>query len=141
MNRGDAYPSEVGSSVAAVMQELNMCNPYALVWQSKVGPLPWLEPFTDDAIKVKKLRLRSQAPIALFCIFLFNRVMLNKERRILFLYQLHSSMSISKLCTNWTLNIAMNWAKKSALKRFVVQLHQTTILYSLTLWQILFLRI
>lgn len=29
-----------------------MCNPYSLVWQSKVGPLPWLEPFTDDAIKV-----------------------------------------------------------------------------------------
>lgn len=50
--RGDAYPSEVGSTVAAVMNELNMCNPYALVWQSKVGPLPWLEPFTDDAIKV-----------------------------------------------------------------------------------------
>lgn len=34
------------------MAELNMCNPYSLVWQSKVGPLPWLEPFTDDAIKV-----------------------------------------------------------------------------------------
>lgn len=33
------------------MQELNYCNPYSLVWQSKVGPLPWLEPFTDDAIK------------------------------------------------------------------------------------------
>ena len=34
-----------------VMNELNHCNPYTLVWQSKVGPLPWLEPFTDDAIK------------------------------------------------------------------------------------------
>lgn len=34
------------------MNELNMCNPHSLVWQSKVGPLPWLEPFTDDAIKV-----------------------------------------------------------------------------------------
>lgn len=28
-----------------------MSNPYALTWQSKVGPLPWLEPYTDDAIK------------------------------------------------------------------------------------------
>lgn len=35
-----------------VMNELNHSNPYSLVWQSKVGPLPWLEPFTDDAIKV-----------------------------------------------------------------------------------------
>ncbi|XP_015585318.1 ferrochelatase, mitochondrial [Cephus cinctus] len=51
VNRGDAYPSEVGATVALVMQELNHCNPHSLVWQSKVGPLPWLAPFTDDAIK------------------------------------------------------------------------------------------
>lgn len=53
MKRGDSYPSEVGATVALVMDELKMSNPYSLVWQSKVGPLPWLEPFTDDAIKVK----------------------------------------------------------------------------------------
>lgn len=52
VRRGDSYPSEVGATVNAVMTELNHCNPYALVWQSKVGPLPWLEPFTDDAIKM-----------------------------------------------------------------------------------------
>lgn len=52
MSRGDAYPSEVGATVALVMDELRMSNPYSLVWQSKVGPLPWLEPFTDDAIRV-----------------------------------------------------------------------------------------
>ncbi|KAG7190516.1 hypothetical protein KM043_006617 [Ampulex compressa] len=51
VNRGDPYPSEVGATVALVMQELNYCNPYNLVWQSKVGPLPWLAPFTDDALK------------------------------------------------------------------------------------------
>ncbi|CAH0561944.1 unnamed protein product [Brassicogethes aeneus] len=50
VNRGDAYPSEVGATVQLVMQELNFCNPYQLVWQSKVGPLPWLGPFTDDAL-------------------------------------------------------------------------------------------
>lgn len=33
-----------------VMQELNHSNPYQLVWQSKVGPLPWLGPFTDEAL-------------------------------------------------------------------------------------------
>jgi len=51
VRRGDAYPSEVGTTVNLVMQELQHSNPYCLVWQSKVGPLPWLEPFTDDAIK------------------------------------------------------------------------------------------
>lgn len=48
---GDAYPSEVGATVAMVMQELNFCNPYTLVWQSKVGPIPWLAPLTHEAIK------------------------------------------------------------------------------------------
>ncbi|XP_076221083.1 ferrochelatase, mitochondrial isoform X2 [Nomia melanderi] len=51
VNRGDSYPSEIGATVALVMQELNYCNPYNLVWQSKVGPLPWLAPFTDDALR------------------------------------------------------------------------------------------
>lgn len=51
VNRGDPYPSEVGATVQLVMNELNYCNPFSLVWQSKVGPLAWLEPFTDDAIK------------------------------------------------------------------------------------------
>lgn len=36
VNRGDSYPAEVGATVALVMQELNYCNPYSLVWQSKV---------------------------------------------------------------------------------------------------------
>ena len=35
-----------------VMQELGWCNPYRLVWQSKVGPLPWLKPGTEETIKV-----------------------------------------------------------------------------------------
>ena len=52
MNRGDPYPAEVGGTVSKVMEELNWCNPYRLVWQSKVGPLPWLEPGTEETIKV-----------------------------------------------------------------------------------------
>lgn len=42
VNRGDSYPAEVAASVYAVMEKLNFCNPYRLVWQSKVGPKPWL---------------------------------------------------------------------------------------------------
>lgn len=34
-----------------VMRHLDIPNPHQLVWQSKVGPLPWLAPFTDEAIK------------------------------------------------------------------------------------------
>lgn len=51
MNRGDSYPSEVGATVHMVMDQLKNSNPYTLVWQSKVGPLPWLQPSTEDSIK------------------------------------------------------------------------------------------
>ena len=51
VNRGDTYPAEVASTVLAVMNQLKFKYPYRLVWQSKVGPLPWLSPQTDDAMK------------------------------------------------------------------------------------------
>ncbi|XP_026747964.1 ferrochelatase, mitochondrial [Trichoplusia ni] len=51
VSRGDTYPHEVAATVANTMIELNLKNPHRLVWQSKVGPLPWLQPYTDDAIK------------------------------------------------------------------------------------------
>ncbi|KAK7076200.1 hypothetical protein SK128_023220 [Halocaridina rubra] len=51
VGRGDPYAAEVGATVQLVMQELGFSNPYRLVWQSKVGPLPWLSPATDDCIK------------------------------------------------------------------------------------------
>lgn len=54
VRRGDSYPWEVGATVQAVMEELGYSNPYSLVWQSKVGPLPWLEPSTDKALKGKR---------------------------------------------------------------------------------------
>ncbi|XP_052748167.1 ferrochelatase, mitochondrial-like isoform X3 [Galleria mellonella] len=51
VSRGDTYPHEVAATVAATMSTLQVPNPHRLVWQSKVGPLPWLQPYTDDAIK------------------------------------------------------------------------------------------
>ena len=51
MDRGDPYPAEVGATVLLVMEELKWCNPYRLVWQSKVGVVPWLKPGTKETIK------------------------------------------------------------------------------------------
>lgn len=42
VNRGDSYPAEVAASVYAIMEKLNFKYQYRLVWQSKVGPKPWL---------------------------------------------------------------------------------------------------
>ncbi|XP_077996866.1 ferrochelatase, mitochondrial-like [Glandiceps talaboti] len=51
VNRGDPYPQEVAATVQRVMESLNFSHPFRLVWQSKVGPLPWLGPQTDEAIE------------------------------------------------------------------------------------------
>ncbi|CEP64215.1 ferrochelatase HEM15 LALA0_S10e05138g [Lachancea lanzarotensis] len=48
INTGDAYPAEVGATVYSVMSELKFSNPYRLVWQSQVGPKPWLGAQTAD---------------------------------------------------------------------------------------------
>jgi protoheme ferro-lyase len=50
-HRGDSYPAEVAATVYAVMEELGHSNPYKLVWQSQVGPSPWLGPQTETSIK------------------------------------------------------------------------------------------
>lgn len=51
VNRGDPYPTEVAGTVLRVMENLGHSHAYRLVWQSRVGPLPWLSPQTDEAIK------------------------------------------------------------------------------------------
>ncbi len=57
MNRGDPYPAEVGATVQLVMESLGWTNPYRLVWQSKVGPLPWLSPNTEHTIKGRESKI------------------------------------------------------------------------------------
>ncbi|KAK6883233.1 Ferrochelatase, mitochondrial [Candida tropicalis] len=42
VNLGDSYPAEVAATVYKIMEELEFSNPYRLVWQSQVGPKPWL---------------------------------------------------------------------------------------------------
>ncbi|ORX54368.1 ferrochelatase [Hesseltinella vesiculosa] len=51
VNRGDPYPAEVAASVDRIMDRLDRRYPYRLVWQSQVGPKPWLGPQTATAIE------------------------------------------------------------------------------------------
>lgn len=55
VNRGDPYVPEVAATVHAVIQHLAEKNgfesPYRLVWQSQVGPKPWMGIKTDAALK------------------------------------------------------------------------------------------
>ena len=51
INRGDAYPQEVGASVHEVMKRLDFSHEYLLSYQSEVGPVPWLGPSTETVIE------------------------------------------------------------------------------------------
>jgi protoporphyrin/coproporphyrin ferrochelatase len=51
IDRGDAYPQEIGASVQRVIEELGAPNPFLLAYQSEVGPVRWLGPHTEEIIR------------------------------------------------------------------------------------------
>jgi len=48
---GDPYQQEIEECTCLIMQTLNRPNPHTLAYQSRVGPVEWLQPYTDDAIR------------------------------------------------------------------------------------------
>ncbi|NEP08707.1 MAG: ferrochelatase [Symploca sp. SIO2C1] len=48
---GDPYQEEIEDCTALIMKTLNRPNPYNLAYQSRVGPVEWLKPYTDDALR------------------------------------------------------------------------------------------
>jgi ferrochelatase len=51
VRQGDPYSDHIKQTVAAVMQQGDYKHPHTLCYQSKVGPLKWLEPSTPDTIE------------------------------------------------------------------------------------------
>jgi protoporphyrin/coproporphyrin ferrochelatase len=47
---GDPYQKEIEESVHLITQALTVPNRYSLAYQSKVGPVEWLQPYTEDII-------------------------------------------------------------------------------------------
>ena len=47
---GDPYQQEIEECTELIMRKLNRPNPYTLAYQSRVGPVEWLKPYTEDAI-------------------------------------------------------------------------------------------
>ena len=50
VRNGDPYLDETKKSVELIMDRLGRRNPYMLSFQSKIGPVKWLAPFTNDVI-------------------------------------------------------------------------------------------
>ncbi len=50
VGNGDPYLDQTKQTVEKIMDALGRKNSYELSFQSKIGPVKWLEPFTNDAI-------------------------------------------------------------------------------------------
>lgn len=51
VKRGDPYPEQVEASVRRIMDSLACDMEYTICYQSRVGPLKWIGPSTDDTIR------------------------------------------------------------------------------------------
>lgn len=51
VKNGDPYLDQTKKSVELIMDRLGRKNPHRLAFQSKIGPVKWLDPFTNDVIK------------------------------------------------------------------------------------------
>lgn len=47
---GDPYQAEIEECTKLIMKTLNRPNPHTLAYQSRVGPVEWLKPYTEEAI-------------------------------------------------------------------------------------------
>lgn len=47
---GDPYQQEIEACTSLIMQTLNRPNAHTLAYQSRVGPVEWLKPYTEEAI-------------------------------------------------------------------------------------------
>ncbi len=50
INKGDPYQKQIIESVEMIMHARGKSNPYAISYQSKVGPVKWIEPSTENKI-------------------------------------------------------------------------------------------
>ncbi|MGA7936263.1 MAG: ferrochelatase [Kovacikia sp.] len=47
---GDPYQQEIEDCVKLIVENLGRPNPHILAYQSRVGPVEWLQPYTEDAL-------------------------------------------------------------------------------------------
>ncbi len=52
LQEGDPYPFQVTQTVTRILHELDRSDDWALAYQSAVGPLQWLRPYTEDMIRL-----------------------------------------------------------------------------------------
>lgn len=76
---GDPYKEEMEQCISLIMQELqrrSISNHHTLAYQSRVGPVEWLQPYTDVTIRYALLPC---TPISFSCCRLQGRGCLKRD--------------------------------------------------------------
>ena len=60
LKKGDPYSGQIMKTVGAVMKARNFSHEYHICFQSKVGPMKWLKPSTDEMIRKLAERKKDQ---------------------------------------------------------------------------------
>jgi len=50
VDQGDPYPRQIRATAAALVQAVGYVGRWEVTFQSRVGPVEWLKPYTDEAI-------------------------------------------------------------------------------------------
>lgn len=50
VDQGDPYPRHIRATAAALVREVGYVGRWEVTFQSRVGPVEWLKPYTDEAI-------------------------------------------------------------------------------------------
>ena len=82
----DPYPFQVAQTVGAVVAKLNRTRDWMVSYQSAVGPLPWIQPATDEVIKVlaqKGIKKLLVVPISFVNDHIETLYEINQEYRLL----------------------------------------------------------
>ena len=51
VEKGDPYPGQIAATVKAVLERGGWPNPHTLCFQSRVGPMEWLKPATNETLE------------------------------------------------------------------------------------------
>ncbi len=52
IQKGDPYQQQIERTAHLIMEKLGLRNPFVVAYQSKVGPVRWLEPSVFDAVRI-----------------------------------------------------------------------------------------
>jgi ferrochelatase len=100
VEKGDPYQLHVEASVGAIVKELGLASlDYVIAYQSKVGPLTWLEPSTEHEIKQAAIEKRPILIVPIAFVSEHSETLVELDIEYAHLYKEHGGPSYKRVAT------------------------------------------